>query len=316
MANYVKFMRGLSTIFDKLSVKDPNTLYFIYETEDATSGRLYLGDREIICDGAGTSVAYLKDLVDVALPEDVSELIDGQVLTYDAASDKWVARDVSAVAEVLFDTNQFELTENGEWSLLDFANAPSGSRLTKSSDGKLVWDLPDGATNEDLAEQIEALNTKFNDYDTSAQVDTKIAEAVAAASHLSYKTVETTDEIDLSEDKYIYLVKNGDTYDEYMVIDGKLEAIGSLDVDLTDYATKDEVLEINTKVTNLLSSVGEINTKVTNLITKVDTTTQDHETRITALETAIDEKVDQDEYDADMADLEEFKNAMTWKSLS
>ena len=345
MANYVKFVRGLSSIFDKLTTKDANTLYFIYENETSESGRLYLGDKEIVCHSGGSAgiVNYLKDLLDVSLPEDKGELIDGQVLTYDATSDTWVARDVAAVAEVLFDINQFERNEKGEWSLLDFANAPSGSRLTKSADGKLIWDLPSGATNEELAEQIEALNTKFNDYDTAEQVDVKIVEAVAAASHLSYKTVETIDEINLSEDKYIYLVKNGDTYDEYMVINGKLEAIGSLNVDLTDYATKAEMQAVDTKVNNLAimlngipekvtqieTSLGTISTKVENLeanfstvgdlaqqlntinqkIEAYDSTISEQNTKIEEIQNALNDKVDQE-------DFEEFKASMSWKNLS
>lgn len=343
MANYVKFMRGLSSVFDKLTTKDANTLYFIYENEDSVSGRLFLGDREIICDGHESAIAELKDLVDVNLPDDISQLIDGQVLTYDAISGKWMAKDPSTIAEVLFDSNQFEANLNGEWSLLGFANAPSGARLTKSADGKLIWDLPSGATNEELAEQIEALNTKFNDYDTAEQVDIKIAEAVAAASHLSYKTVETTDEINLSEDKYIYLVKNGDTYDEYMVINGKLEAIGSLNVDLTDYATKAEMQAVDTKVNDLTTmlngipekvtqietSLGTISTKVENLETNFstvgdlaqqlntinqkieayDSTISEQNTKIEEIQNALNDKVDQE-------DFEEFKASMSWKNLS
>lgn len=331
MANYVKFVRGLTSAFEKLTTKNADTLYFIYDDETSTSGRLYLGDREIVCDGGsgGSGVTFLKDLLDVALPVDKSELIDGQVLTYDALTDKWVARDPSTVANVLFDADQFETNDNGEWSLAGFANAPAGSRLTKSSDGKLIWDLPNGDTTEELAELVEqlrtdvdGLTTKFDDYDTSAEVDTKISEAVAAANHLSYKTVNSIEEIDVSAtsaDQFIYMVKNGEVYDEYMIVNGKLEKVGDWNVNLDDYVTKNELLEINTKVTDLTASVGQINTKVTNLITKVETietAVNGQEARIAALETAIENKVDQEEYDLDMAELEEFKNAMTWKVLT
>ena len=337
MANYVKFVRGLSELFNKLAVKDANTLYFIYENEASTSGKLYLGDREIVCDGSGSSVAsYLKDLLDVALPEDAIELIDGQVLTYDATTSKWVARDPSAVANVLFDDNQFEIDDNGEWSLVGFANAPAGARLTKGADGKLVWDLPSGDTDEDLAEQIELLRTdvddlttKFNDYNTSAEVDSKISEAVAAANHLSYKTVDTIGDINLSETQYIYLVKNGEVYDEYMVVNGKLEKVGDWNVDLSDYAKKSEVkavtddlattkemvlnsvtrveaLEnVSTTVEDLTSQLNTIDTKVQS----IEDIITGHATQISELQAALDEK-------ADLDDLEEFKEAMSWKNLS
>ena len=337
MANYVKFVRGLSELFNKLAVKDANTLYFIYENEASTSGKLYLGDREIVCDGSGSSVAsYLKDLLDVALPEDAIELIDGQVLTYDATTSKWVARDPSAVANVLFDDNQFEIDDNGEWSLVGFANAPAGARLTKGADGKLVWDLPSGDTDEDLAEQIELLRTdvddlttKFNDYNTSAEVDSKISEAVAAANHLSYKTVDTIGDINLSETQYIYLVKNGEVYDEYMVVNGKLEKVGDWNVDLSDYAkksevkavtddlatTKEMVLNIVTRVEaleNVSTTVEDLTSQLNTIDTKVQSIEDiitGHATQISELQAALDEK-------ADLDDLEEFKEAMSWKNLS
>jgi hypothetical protein len=289
MANYVKFVRGLSEIFNKLTTKDANTLYFIYDSETSESGRLYLGDKEIVCDGgAHEGTAFLKDLLDVALPEDKAELIDGQVLTYDATTDKWVARDSSTVANVLFDSDQFETNENGEWSLLDFANAPSGARLTKGANGKLIWDLPSGESIEDLAEQIEALTNKFNDYDTSAQVDQKISEAVAAANHLSYKTVNTIGEIDLNDDQYIYLVKNGEVYDEYMVINGKLEKVGDWTVDLSNYATKAEVQTVDTKVTDLAALLNGTNTEVTTVKNNLANIT----TRVEALESSSSQVVD------------------------
>ena len=340
MANYVKFVRGLSDLFNKLTVKDSNTLQFIYENESSTSGRLYLGDREIVCNGSGSSVAsYLKDLLDVSLPEDVSELIDGQVLTYDATTSKWVARDPSAVANVLFDADQFEVNDNGEWSLLGFANAPSGARLTKGADGKLIWDLPNGETTEELAELVEqlrtdvdSLTTKFNDYDTSAEVDIKIAEAVAAAGHLSYKTVDTIEEIDVSAtgaSQFIYLVKNGEVYDEYMVINGKLERVGDWNVDLSQYAKKTEVEQVASDLATTQQTVSNIVTRVESLentssqvedlaiqLNSIDKkvkaneeTIATHTTQISELQAALDEK-------ADVDDLEEFKSAMSWKNLS
>ena len=126
MANYVKFMRGTPKAFSQLAVKDLDTLYFIAE-KDATSGRLYLGDKELICDNHEASVAFLRDLLDVNLPENIGELVDGQVLTYDVASESWVARTPSAVAEVKFDNNQFVTNAKGELSLVNFENAPSGA---------------------------------------------------------------------------------------------------------------------------------------------------------------------------------------------
>ena len=182
---------------------------------------------------------------------------------------------------------------------------------------------------KDRKSGIDNLTIKFNDYDTSTEVDSKISEAVAAANHLSYKTVETIGDIDLTETQYIYLVKNGEVYDEYMIVNGKLEKVGDWNTDLSDYAKKSEVktvaddlattketvlnivtrveaLEsISTTVENLASQLNSVNTKVQS----IESTIADHTTQINELQIALDKK-------ADLDDLEEFKEAMSWKNLS
>ena len=74
-------------------------------------------------------------------------------------------------------------------------------------------------------------------------IDTKIALAIAEANHLSYKIVSSIDKIDLSDsasNNIIYLIPRSPTsdnsYDEYMIIEGELERVGSTDIDLSDYA--------------------------------------------------------------------------------
>ena len=233
---------------------------------------------------------------------------------------------------------------------MGFANAPSGARLTKSSDGKLVWELPSGASEEELAEQVALLRTdvdnltgKFDDYDTSAVVDSKIAEAVGALNHLSYKTVDTIEDIDLAEDQYIYLVKNGEVYDEYMVVNGKLEKVGDWNVDLSEYAKKTEVQAVSTQVEDLASllnstkqEVATVKNNVANIATKVEnlensmsavmdvasqlnqvsakveentSAIEEQAALIQELQDALDDKVSNEEF-------EEFKAAMSWKTLS
>lgn len=359
MANYVKFMRGTPKAFSQLAVKDLDTLYFIAE-KDATSGRLYLGDKELICDNHEASVAFLRDLLDVNLPENIGELVDGQVLTYDVASESWVARTPSAVTEVKFDNNQFVTNAKGELSLVNFENAPSGAQLTKSADGSLIWVLPDAETVEGLSElvailreDVDNLTEKFNDYDTSAEVDAKISSAVAGISHLSYKIVNSTNEIDVSAadaDKYIYLVKNGNSYDEYMVVNGQLERVGDWNIDLSDYATKSEVAavstrvddiasqlngvksdvsahttaitNINTSIEDLTSSLGSTNSSVADLASQLNVvkeTVNTHSTKLNELEDALEGKVDVSIFNTKMAivdeDISELKDAMTWNEL-
>ncbi len=73
------------------------------------------------------------------------------------------------------------------------------------------------------------------------EVDSKIAEAVAELDHLKRTTVDSIDDIVVTKedaDQYIYMVPNGDVYDEYMVINGKLELIGNTAVDLSGKVDK------------------------------------------------------------------------------
>ena len=359
MSNYVKFMRGTPKAFNALRQKDDNTLYFISEV-DAVSGKLYLGEKEIICDNNHDAVAsYLKNLLDVSLPDD-SELRDGQVLTYDASVNAWIAKDPSGVAEVSFDENQFYLTANGELSILNFAEAETGAQLTKDSNGKLVWLKPDVTTVEGLSETVEILRSdvdtlinKVDTLNTPEEIDTKISEAIASVNHLSYKIVNSTDEIDVDSedaDRFIYLVKNGNVYDEYMVINGNLEVVGDWNVDLSSYATKEEIAAIDTTVVNIADqlnnvsvaveevkgSLGTISTSVEELqgqfgtvstqvgdltgeLNKIKNRVERSENAIFNLTSALDNKVDFPTYNAKMAeidsDLADMKAAMTWNQL-
>ena len=360
MANYVKFMRGTPRAYGLLAVKDDDTLYFIAE-KDATHGKLYLGDKELVCDNQAATIQYLRDLIDVSLPENPAELIDGQVLTYDVATESWVARDPAAVAQVKFDSNQFIIDGNGELSIINFAGAEPGAQLTKTADGSLAWVLPDETTVEGLSEaldlvqaEVETLKNKFNDYDTSSEVDAKISTALAGANHLSYKIVNSTNEIDVNvegADRFIYLVKNESSYDEYMVVNGALERVGDWNVALDDYATKTEVAAVDTKVTNLLAelngvkdtvsantaSLGTIGTKIedlTNSLNSTNSSVEDltgrlnslqevvngHTTQIEDLTSLLANKVDVDVYEAKVelidAEMLELKSAMTWSNLS
>lgn len=77
---------------------------------------------------------------------------------------------------------------------------------------------------------------------------TEVEGLIAAADHLKRITVAGIESINVLADdaeQYIYMVPNTETgnYDEYMVIDGEVEKVGDWKVDLTDYATKEDLNE-------------------------------------------------------------------------
>lgn len=86
----------------------------------------------------------------------------------------------------------------------------------------------------------------YTDGMTASQVAEAIATAIAGVDHLDRVTADSLDAIDVSAagaDKHIYMVSkasgdsaDGNSYDEYMVIGGKLERMGDWKVDLSDYA--------------------------------------------------------------------------------
>ena len=103
---------------------------------------------------------------------------------------------------------------------------------------------------------------------TQTQTDTKIAEAVAAAPHLKRAIVEELPAVGSADANTIYMVPQGDGtvddpgtatshYNEYMLINGAFELIGSSQVDLTGYATE-------TFVTSAINALDVADTAVAN----------------------------------------------------
>lgn len=81
---------------------------------------------------------------------------------------------------------------------------------------------------------------------TKTETDTKIAEAIADAGHVSKEIVEALPAIGNAEDNVIYMVPEKDDdetvlyYREYMLVDSKFEEIGDTRIDLSPYYTKTE----------------------------------------------------------------------------
>ena len=90
LANYVKFQRGTTLAYKKLAVKDPDTLYFIYETDD-NKGVLYLGEK-LITGGKLDGPISFNDLIEVLIGED---LVSDSVLVFDGTV--WVNKPLAEV---------------------------------------------------------------------------------------------------------------------------------------------------------------------------------------------------------------------------
>lgn len=285
LPNYVKFQRGSLAAYNRLSQKDENTLYFVYESPSSSTGSLYLGDKLISNNVGGSGVSSLAELTDVI----VTGANTGDFLVLNSEG-KWTAVSAADVAAAIqtaggsfidIDTNQFQIIDGTGLSLKGYASATAGLVPVKGSTG-LDWvSLPPDLSSDvgDLEAGLQAANTAIAaiQSDLSA-VDSKIATAVAAANHLTYQVINDLNAV--TAENVIYLHSSSTTsvnniYEEYMLVNGNLEVIGSTNIDLSQYVT-------STTFTALESRVSNLEPVVSNLVT----TTESHTTAIAGLTTA------------------------------
>lgn len=261
LPNYVKFQRGTSNAYDKLRVKDQNTLYFILDTADQDHGKLYLGDRLISSNVGSGGTINLSDLEDILITE--SHAGDFLVLNSEG---KWINQSAADVANIILnskdfisdiDTNEFNLNAvSKQLELKGFNEAAAGMMPVKSNSGTLNWQTPP----PDLTNKVNDLETLLNQLDENLQaVDKKILDS----NHLKYQIINNLD--DATEDNVIYLYQKevgnlNDYYDEYLFINNNLEKIGNTSLQLDNYVT---VSDFNTTIGNLENEFDKyvLNTK-------------------------------------------------------
>lgn len=130
-------------------------------------------------------------------------------------------------------------------SLVEDLEAKIGAEATEDSEATGLYKL--------LADLTSNVDTKANAEDvyTKDETDLAIESAIAQLDHLKRKIVNSLDEINVNDEDahlYIYMVPTGlqyedDKYDEYIVINKTIEKVGSWEVNLDNYATKDDLNE-------------------------------------------------------------------------
>ena len=258
--SYVKFVRGTVTAWNQLRAASQvydDTLYFIYESADATTGNLYLGTKLIGGTGSGGANS-LADLTDVI----VSEISNKDILIYSGGS--WINGTIEDIIKL--NTSTLEIDSTGAITIVGFTQAEVGTIPQKNSSGKITWVAPGNLS------EITNINNQLQNIYNKEEVNNLIA----SVNHLSYKKVGSLEEVNkdaTDASRYIYLVPtgnlSGNLYDEYMVIDNQLEPVGSWEVNLNDYITNDEltaVLEDYVTVNTFNTKVGEIETSINSLV--------------------------------------------------
>lgn len=260
--NYVKFVRGTVTAWNQLKAASQvydDTLYFIYESADATTGSLYLGTKLIGGTGSGGANS-LADLTDVDVI--VSEISNKDILIYNGTS--WVNGTIEDIINL--NTGTLEIDSTGAITIAGFTQAEVGTIPQKDSSGNITWVAPGNLS------EITNINNQLQNIYNKEEVNNLIA----SVNHLSYKKVGSLEEVNkdaTDASRYIYLVPtgnlSGNLYDEYMVIDNQLEPVGSWEVNLNDYITNDKLTAVlgNYITTNTFNTkVGEIETSINSLI--------------------------------------------------
>lgn len=200
--------------------------------------------------GAGddTHLATTKAVVDYVATQiadlDVSAL-EGRVGTLETEMD---------AAEGRLDTVEGQITTingEGEGSIkkaLSDAKAYTDQEVAKKANVEHTHEIADvtglqGALDGKANKATTLAGYGITDAYTKGETDSAIAAAVAAAPHLKRTIVEDLPDAGEADENTIYMVGTGagsedSAYEEYMLINGAFEKIGSSKVDLTNYAEK------------------------------------------------------------------------------
>lgn len=150
------------------------------------------------------------------------------------------------------------------------AVGPMGPTGKDGAPGKTAYEYAKDAgytkTESDFASKLAEENY------TKEEVDNLIASSIATADHLQRIVIDNSLNIDVNAEgaeNFIYMVPKSeelseDHYDEFMVINGKIEKVGDWAIDLTDYAQKDEIPSKTSELINDSNFIDE--TKISEAI--------------------------------------------------
>jgi hypothetical protein len=214
-------------------------------------------------------VALIQDKleIDPAIIEDVTNLQnsvndivnDIQSLEESVAADLGVVNtELAKKANAEEVTAELEKKANAEDVNTELAKKANSDEVNTALNSKADVETVNVALAKkaDVETVNAVLNTKadaedvYTKLEVNNKVATDISAAIAAVNHLKRKVANTVEDIDLDAidvEQYIYMVPTGlqaedDKYDEYMVIDGAPEKVGSWEVNLEEYAKKSDLI--------------------------------------------------------------------------
>lgn len=249
----VKFLTGSAADFQGLDVKDQDTLYFvtderrIYKGDVPFSGGIYQTVEEF----PGTGVVNTL-YVNTAT---------GQVSYWNGTGYQTVVPATGKTISAPGSNDQLATTK----AVVDYVAAQLADLDVAALEGRV--DGLQTALDGKAAKADTLAGYGITDAYTQTQTDSKIAEAIAAAPHLKRQIVEELPEVGSADANTIYMVpadgsisdpgEETSHYNEYMLINGAFELIGTSQVDLNGYATE-------TFVTNAINALDTADTAVEN----------------------------------------------------
>ena len=205
----------------------------------------------------GTSISGTGDDAHLATTKAVVDYVASQVAGLDVGALKGRVDTL----ETEMDTAQGDITTikgqittingEGEGSIkkaLNDAKSYTDQKVAEKADLEHTHEIDDvtglqAALDGKAAKATTLAGYGIADAYTKGQADSAIAAAVAAAPHLKRTIVEDLPDTEGADENTIYMVGTGagsedSAYEEYMLINGAFEKIGSSKVDLTNYAEK------------------------------------------------------------------------------
>lgn len=262
----VEFYSTTKAKYDNIGIKNDDALYFL------DNGQLYKGETligngiEIVDTYPTTGVAgiiYVKPsnggakiwtgsaYIDLVLP--MSSAVNSSSTHNQIPSAKAVWDALAAITPDGYEEFQNKVTALEE--ALTGIQDPTNGILAQAK--AYTDELANGQVTENKNAIVNLSGTKADKASTLAgygitnaytkdEVNTAIQTAVANSEHLKREIVTALPSVATADTNTIYMLKVSDTsstnrYKEYMVINGVWELIGTSDVDLTGYATTEEV---------------------------------------------------------------------------
>jgi hypothetical protein len=285
LGGYVKFLRGTPAAWDRLEVKDPDTLYFIAKSGE-NKGKLYLGTK-LIADGE--NITKMEDLENVFIDEG---LPSNSVLVYDSDNNSWVSKTVNDIFSLVVSvmTGATE-TENGSMGLVPKPLAGQHNLFLR---GDATWANPTAAVEielgkldkkvddatADFIQKMADLRGGYPETSTIPQiasqiVSVEIAKIVASAPEQFDTLKEIADWLQAHDNvSTVTNLNNRVNKIELSVFGpdgttGLVKDVAQLNKDLygdgTNEGIKDNVITLMSKVPGMEASLASINTKIQNM---------------------------------------------------